>query len=105
MWLNVSVEPCEVARLSRPGYGGQAQPFGAFPKGHAQGSESKSYPSESDPAEVSALGNTISSQPESLLAGSDVLPLVDVALNGWAITHDIVARRADPGSGVYVMSM
>ncbi len=69
-----------------PQYRVRAQPFGTFPKGHAQGSESKSRSSESAPAAVSAFGNTISSQPESLLAGSDALPLVDVALNGWAIT-------------------
>ena len=65
-------------------YSGEAQPFGAFPKGRAQGSESKSCSSESDPVEVSAFGNTASSATESLLVGSDDLPLVDVALNGWA---------------------
>ena len=70
--------------MSRPGYRERAQPFGAFPKGHAQGIESKSRSSESDPAEASALGKTASSPMESLLTGSDALPLVDVALNGWA---------------------
>ena len=69
-----------------PQYRVRAQPFGAFPKGHAQGSESKSRSSESDPAAVAGLGNTTSSQPESLLAGSDALPLVDVAPYGWAST-------------------
>lgn len=65
-------------------YSGEAQPFGAFPKGRAQGSEAKSCSSESAPVEVSAFGNTASNATESLLVGSDDLPLVDVAPYGWA---------------------